>query len=542
MSHPRLQLEQFREFGPTLEAQYRATGHNNPHRLSFIALSQAIIAQSGNESSYDMAEVLEGVLIFLIESVDHTYWARASTNSEAVRLVYEKLQLKRLNLPPEQRLICLHQLVRYIEEKCSEEMLRGIGIYPGNDNLSFVSNWHNKAALLKDLNAVLNRVYKHDICKNVVINGLPNLASLQQRTAIVFEKYKQDRTSRWLGYSNNRLAQELLNNLLNDICLTKYKKLQEEGNQDAIRNDYHTRLGSMLLLIMDLENETLFLNANGGWFNHGSDLLKKLKEILNPAQVDFNDKIRALEAVKKEIDDFRQLPEIETNAIRQRWKSEGVDLFQTLTAFSEKVREFDAKVRAERAKPSVANRSTSFAVGCATQTALTAATPYLTVTIGGGIASAVGGPIGFALYMLTITGIKQLMNTQFITTLEASLYGWLFESIGKVASKGASGVVKFVFDSKDRNNLRILEELLPYDERVLFVKYVNTLLHLPMVSDEEKAKLRVRRGLQPGEFLPLPTRRLENPAVRLFQEPPAAAAVTQADYAVTQREPVVRWL
>ncbi len=539
MSHPRLQLQQFRDFGAELEAQYRATGHNNPHRLSFLALYRAIIAQSGNELSYDMAEVLEGVLIFLIESVDHTYWMRSSTNSEAVRIVYEKMQLKRLNLPPDQRLICLNQLTRYVDEKCSEEMLRGIGFYGNDDKLNFVSNWLNKAALLKELNTALNRVYTHDICRNAVINGLPNLACLQQQAAAVFKSYKDNRSSRWFGYSSNRDAQELLNKLLDAICMSKYQTLQEEGNADAIRNDYHTRQGIMLLLIMDLESEAVLLNANGGWFNKGSDLLKELKKILNPEQVDYNDKVRALEAVKKEIDDFRNLPEIETNAIRQIWKSEGVDLLQTLANYSEKVREFDVKVRTEKNRPSMANSSTSFAVGCATKTALSAATPFLTVT-GGGIASAVGGPIGFAIYMLTVTGIKQLLNTQFISTLEASLYGWLFESIGKAASKGVSSAVKFVFDSRDRNNLRILEELLPHDERVLFVKYVNTLLQLPMVSEKEKASLRFRRGLQPGEFLPLPTKRLENPAVRLFQQPPAAAS--QSDYTAKAQEPTVRWL
>ena len=526
MSHPRLQLQEFRDFGAVLEAQYRASGHNNSQRLSYIALYRAIIEQSANEVSFDMAEVLEGILILLLEDIDHTYWLRSSTNSVAFKLAYDRLQLQRLAITPDQRLICLHKALQYINSKCTEEMMYKIGVYE-DQTLNFVSKWANKSALVADVKAALERVYAHDTEKNEVINGLPNLSCLQKQAAVVFKNYKEERSWRLFGNSDNRKKQELLNDLCDGLCTKLFKARQEKGDDDtAISDDYHTRLGVMLLLIMDVQHESKFFNPNGGVLNKGSELLAKLKAILNPDLIDFNDKLRALEAVKKLIDDFRNSRDFKTHPLRSVWKKEGFDLTHCLQRYSEKSLQFDSEVRAEKGKPSAANRSASFAVSCVTQSALSAATPYVTVTIGGGIASAVGGPIGFAIYMLTITGLRQLLNSHLISTLEASLYGWLFESIGRTASKGVSNGISFLFRSEDPESLRILEELLPYEERVLFVKYVNTLLELPMVSDKDKASLRLRRGLGPNEFLPLPQQRLDQQIVRMYgpaQDPAVVA-------------------
>lgn len=125
-----------------------------------------------------------------------------------------------------------------------------------------------------------------------------------------------------------------------------------------------------------------------------------------------------------------------------------------------------------------------------------------TLKIGGCV---VTGSVGTALFSLSgvgtillATGLTRLLKQGLVEAISASLCVWLLDKIGSTVASTTLAIADFSYSTTPEGFMDMRKKLKP-DDDIAFVHFVNTLLELPQVKEEEKNQIRFVLGLKENE-------------------------------------------
>lgn len=539
MGYQRLGLNELRALASELDRAYNHSNvkRNNPQRKSFIALLKELtrITASNTNDPEKIADILTGAAIFELETIKREYSYLSPEGSDLYCMIMRKLGITDKNpLKDDERLVYLNKFYKFANVLMSEEHVRHV------KESVLTTVWQNKQALQKDIHTALKQLRKRDADRiNQLIHGTPNLVALQKNIQTIHSNYRAARKKRWKMFQNAHRETmceltDFVHETCNDFFAGNYNLNPADKKSERLQADEcQTRLGLILSILMEINDEYRFLSPQGGWFNSGSELYKETMPILNIKelnQLQYDEKIGWLRALSTHIDHVRNdQPYYQEK--QEQWRRRGLNLEKELNKFQAMINEFRDEQEKEKNMPSRTTRVVSTGLSYATQCGLMYGITYAVTQgvaryaltgLGSVVATAVGGPIGLAIYAgstILMTGLSALVSSNVLTSTTASLYAWILEKIGDTVADAAVGVISYPFSASKEGLDKLRRKLTPENEK-LFREWVNTLLELPndIVTEKEKENIRYVLGLEKDARLqPLPMVELSD-AEKLRQE------------------------
>ncbi|MBX3709176.1 MAG: hypothetical protein KIT56_04105 [Gammaproteobacteria bacterium] len=506
--------------------QYSGT---NPKRLSFIALYDQLANQTSQITDLpeNIMNVLIGGLVFEMADIKFGEYRGASpkkregwifsSGSDRYTFIKKKLLISKANqFGYDERLFYLNEFYKYIDK-----------LYPAGDIRELEQNkklkeknknliWKEKEDLLIHIRITIASIFKRNSEDFYnLVHGVPVLNALLKNLQKLEVEYSASSY-----HSKNPKRLEILNFI--KFILKSYE------NSNPMEGSWHVCAAVLLVSLRKIEPEYKFLSPTR------SRLFRQCLCALNQEsihQISLDDRIKWLRLLSSHVITICEnkdrylaiLNRVVESTKDQKLNSEILD--RQIKGFQQWIEQELAALDKQKNTPSnmkyVISVGTGYAVQYVAAPVMLQAAKNLVI---GGLGMGgffVGGLAGSAVFStagtLLMSGLGRLVAEGVMNTVSANLFAWVLGKIGNGIGNVTADVITCSFSATPKGLEEMRKTLKPEDD-VAFVRMVNTMLELDMVSETDKEHIRNLLGLEKGNKLqPLKTSILQTEEEKLKQ-------------------------
>lgn len=487
----------------------------NPQRISFSALysNLTIILNDETLPLEKVMNILMGALVYELTLIKHQEYKGKSpkflkgyvfnSGSRTYTDIKEALRITALNkMGYDERLFYLNEFYKYIQYESDEKDFAQLSMHPKIKHQIPLA-WENKEQLCVQIKTAMQSVYTHNQDYiHRLIYGIPLLSGLLKNLAAIDEQHAAQSsdpnnkqrvfTKRMFGFIAESSQKKCPIPLTEDVCCGAILMTLLEIETAYSRTSWfgwgptHSTMYNLCLKALNQPKlDNIPLEVRCRWLN-------ALYDYLNPILSDQATNVRIATAV------CSQLPNAQTEA---------TTLCGEMIKFRKTVHTYWSDLEQQRGLPSHTSSMISSGTGYLFGYVASQAAQSLIIGGLGAGGLLLAGPAGQYIFSgtgkLLWTGLGQLVSETALEVAAASMIAWCLARIGYTLGSVAANALLENFTATPDGLIKLLKNL-PAKDQIVFVQFVNTLLEIDLVTEEEKASIRKVIGLSESEMMPYP--------------------------------------